>query len=299
MSSEKNDRADTPSHGGSRPRSTHNLVRRIATEPLVHFLLIGLALFFWYGAVGDPVEKTDTRPQIVLTENDLNRLAQQFEGAWRRSPTDTEMAALVEDYLKEEVLYREALSLGMDRDDAVIRRRLRQKMEFLTTAAAETLEPDPGVLEAWLADHNDLYASPPRLTFDQVYLGETPTDDALSLMDALNSGADPATLGQATLLPASMTDARPAAIDGTFGDGFADTLLNAPSGIWTGPVQSAYGMHLLHVTDITMPPPPTLATIGDQVRADWQRAEVDRLNEVYFQSLLDRYTLVMPGDAIQ
>lgn len=145
-------------------------------EPLAHFLAAGaalFALFAWMGEDVDPASRT-----ITVTQEDRARLALQWERTFARPPTDGELDALTEQFVREEVLYREALRLGLDRDDAVVRKRMATKMDFLATSAAETAQPDDAVLQKWLEDHPTRFASDARFTFDQLYFAERPAAEA-------------------------------------------------------------------------------------------------------------------------
>lgn len=159
---------------------------------------------------------------------------------------------MIDGFVREEVYYREALSLGLDRDDAVIRRRLQQKMKFLTDSGADLLEPVAGDLEAYFADNKQTYSEQPRLSFEQIYLGETPSPETVTgLLNTLGSdpATDPSVLGERSLLPAQLGLSRPEAIDGTFGEGFFERITKIQPGAWAGPVKSGYGVHLVHILD--------------------------------------------------
>ena len=150
---------------------------------------------------------------------------------------------MIDDFVREEVYYREALALGLDRNDTVVRRRLRQKMEFLTDTAADLLEPAAGELKAYLAANEHTYRIGPRLAFEQIYLGETPTPDSVSLtLSALESDsvATRSELGKPTLLPTRLGLSPEGAIDGVFGRGFAERLAALPPGAWAGPVTCTF-----------------------------------------------------------
>jgi hypothetical protein len=143
-------------------------LEKILREPLLHFLVLGAGLFLLFGLVGEPAGERSDR--IVITEAKIGDLAQMFERTWRRPPTPAELDGLIEDHIKEEILYREALALGLDRDDTVIRRQLRLKMEFVSEDFAPQTEPTEDELRAFLAEHADRFRSPSRISFTQVYL---------------------------------------------------------------------------------------------------------------------------------
>ena len=256
------------------------LLLRILREPLLHFLAIGGLIFLLFAAVDDTRDApTDV---IVVTPERINQLAAGYSSVWKRMPTDDELDALIDEHVREEVYYREALALGLDRNDTIVRRRMRQKMEFLLDTGAYLQDPAAGELEVYFAANEDFYRSGLRLAFEQIYLGEAPTAEAISLsLGALQSDppADPATLGERTLLPAQLGLSPPNAIDGVFGKDFFELLAELPPGVWTGPVVSAYGMHLVRILDSLPARTPPLAEVRDAVLRDWKAAKAQEIRE--------------------
>jgi hypothetical protein len=199
---------------------------------------------------------------------------------------------MIDDFVREEVYYREALAIGLDRNDTVIRRRLRQKMEFLTDTAADLLEPAAGELEAYLMANEQTYRRGPRLAFEQIYLGEAPGPDSVKLtLSALESDpvATPSALGKPTLLPAQLSLSPAGAIDGVFGQGFAGRLAELPPGTWAGPVTSAYGVHLVRILDSLPARTPPLDEVRDAVMRDWKAAKATEIREQHYARLRQRY----------
>ena len=264
---------------------------RLLREPLLHFLLIGAAVFGLYRALA-PAGPAGAPQVIAVTPAQVERLAGQFEAVWRRPPTDGELAGLVDDFVREEIYYREALTLGLDRDDTVIRRRLRQKMEFLGDAGAGALVPDDAELRAYFTSHIERFTPAARITFRQVFLGEA---DPAAAQAALAEGSDPETLGQGTLLPRIMEAAAPGSVDGTFGDGFFAAISGLEPGEWRGPVESAFGSHLVQLVEMEPAVPPSFEAARRTVEEDWRRETAERLRDAQFQALRERYEVVMPS----
>jgi hypothetical protein len=263
---------------------------RVLREPLLHFLLIGMAVFALYR--GDPQPQVaDAQRVIEVTPARVDRLAEQFEATWRRAPTDAELARLVDEFVREEVYYREALALGLDRDDAVVRRRLRQKMEFLGEAGAGA--PGEDELRAHFAAHPDRFGAPARVTFRQVFLGEEAAAPALA---ALARGADPDGIGRPTLLPPVMEAATSAAVDGTFGQGFFDAVAGLDGAGWQGPVLSGFGAHLVLLVDSEPAAAPPFEIVRAAVEADWRRGAAERSRETRFRALRERYEVILPAE---
>ena len=269
---------------------------RLLREPLLHFFAIGGLIFLLFVAVSGPApEPLDT---IVITPERIEQLVTGFQGVWRRPPTEAERRALIAEFVREEIYYREALALGLDRNDTVVRRRLYQKMEFLTDSGADLLEPGPGELEAFLADHEQTFRREPRLALEQVFLGENPSPERIeAALAALR--ADPATdaapWSERSLLPARLALSGTDAINGVFGKGFFDQLAQIPPGAWAGPVKSAYGVHLVRIIDSVAGRLPPLEEVRDAVLRDWKTARALELREKYYARLRQRYVVRIPG----
>ena len=268
------------------------LLLRILREPLLHFLAIGGLIFLLFAAVDDTRDApTDV---IVVTPERINQLAAGYSSVWKRMPTDDELDALIDEHVREEVYYREALALGLDRNDTIVRRRLRQKMEFLMDTGAYLLEPSAGELEAYFAANERTYRRGPRLAFEQVYLGETPGAETITrALSALQSdpATGPSTLGERTLLPARLGLSPPNAIDGVFGKGFFELLAELPPGVWAGPLVSAYGVHLVRILDSLPARTPPLEEVRDAVLRDWKAAKAREIRELHYNRLRARFVV--------
>ena len=275
-------------------------ISRLVREPLFHFLIIGGLLFALYAAVTGPGPAP--REVIVIGPEQIEQLAAGFRRVWRRPPSGDEMQALVDDFVREEIYYREALALGLDRDDTVIRRRLRQKMEFLTDTGADLLEPGPGDLEAFYAANEQSFLKPPRLAFEQIFLGENPAAETVKAsLRAFRAdpGTDPSAWGERTLLPPRMKPSTSRIIDGVFGDGFFDRLGQAPIGEWSGPVASAYGVHLVRLNERLPAELPSLEVARDAVLREWKTSKARELREQLYARLRERYEVELPATVIQ
>jgi hypothetical protein len=247
--------------------------RVLAREPLVHFLVAGVLLFALYALVVDPGQPEPDA--IAVTAAQVDALAAGFARTWGRPPAPAELDELVDEYVVEELFYREALALGLDRDDTVIRRRLRQKMEFLADAPGEASDAE---LAAHLAAHPERFTAPPRTSFRQVFLAADRPDGVAAaerLRARLESGAvtDPLAAGDPTLLPPGLDAATGRDIESAFGAELATALDTLPLDRWSGPVRSTYGWHLVQVTARTAGSVPDLAAIRPAVLADWQESQ--------------------------
>jgi peptidyl-prolyl cis-trans isomerase C len=255
-------------------------------EPLVHFMLAGLLVFFfsmWRGESVDPASRT-----INITAEQVARLSASWEKMWRRPPSPGDIDALIRDYIKEEVYYREARRLGLDEDDAVIRRRLRSKMEFLASAQVESVRPDDRVLEDWLEKHPARFAADAVYSFDQIFLGSV---NASLVLKAVSSGADWTNQGEQISLPKSLESASQSEVERQFGADFVRSLATASRGKWVGPIASGFGPHLVRLRQVETKARPWLAEVRQAVENDW-RAETYQTREAKaYQALLDGYTI--------
>jgi hypothetical protein len=264
-------------------------LRRIAREPLVHFLAAGLLVFAlasWRGIAVDPADRT-----ISIDESRVTWLTRQFEQTWQRAPNPAEIDQLIRDYIKEEVYYREALRMGLDQEDPIIRRRLRSKMEFLAAAEVESATPSDAELKSWFEHNAPRYASDARVSFEQIFLGTAQEGQAAQVIARLNKGASPQGLGQPISLPPSMNRASRADIATAFGDDFADALIVGKIGQWTGPVSSGFGSHIVRISAIEPGQKPPFETVRNRVENDWRAATLLARQDKAYQTLLDAYTV--------
>lgn len=260
--------------------------RPLWREPLVHFLLAGAAIFALNAWRGPSVQSRPDR--ILVSVEQVERMAALWQATWGRVPSDEEIQAMIRDYIQEEVYYREALKLGLDVNDTAIRRRLRQKMEFLTLADLEGAEPGDEVLQAWFEAHPDRYQPSPELTFEQVYF-KTGNDAAASAALArLISDPEAAMSGDPISLAARFEAIKRDDVARAFGNAFANQLPTLPIGTWTGPVRSGFGQHIVRVIAIETKPLPAFDEVREAVKRDWladarTKAEADAYQKLQAQ----------------
>ena len=274
-------------------------MKKILTEPLLHFAVLGALLFIANGALSN--SGSGDRGEIVITQGQIEHLAAGFTRAWQRSPAPEELMGLIRDRVREEVLYREAIAIGLDQDDAIIRRRLRQKMEFISDDLAAQAEPTDAELNAYLQAHPDAFRIEPRYTFRQVYLnpqqrGNHLQRDAAQLLAQLNkqdAKTDSAQLGDALMLEPAYVANSLSDITKQFGARFAARLSELTLKQWQGPVESGYGVHLVFVSERTAGRLPELAEVRGAVRREWVNARRLETNEKLYQELLTRYTVTV------
>lgn len=273
-------------------------MHRILKEPLVHFLALGAVLFGIGVLRGEGAGPATNR--IAITSGAVERLLEGFRKTWQRPPTESEFQGLVVDYLKEEVLYREALEIGLDRDDQIIRRRMRQKLEFLTADLVESIEPSDEELQAHLEANQDLYRQEATVSFVQVYIGERDGAEedrvrAVAILDELrtNPNADPEQMGDPFMYPAAHSDMRERDLLGVFGEEFTAQVVELPLGEWSGPVTSAFGLHVARLDMLDLGRPSELDEVRDAVNRDLVSERTRAAEQSYFEGLLGQYKVTV------
>lgn len=267
-------------------------LERWLKEPLVHFFLLGAALFALYGWLNR--DGFDSPDEIVVDGARVAALAAQFERTWQRPPTADELAGLVDSWVREEILYREGLALGFDSDDPVLRRRIGQKVAFISESFVDD-ELTDAELETYLAENVDAYRIEPRYTFRQRYFDPgrrgDDLDEALAgALDALRDSSD-AAVGDPTLLPPQLDDASTGEIRRTFGARFAEELAALPAGQWAGPVRSGYGVHLVRVDQAVPGRVPSLSEVRAAVERDLLARRTEEARDRFYDALRERYTV--------
>jgi hypothetical protein len=275
-------------------------MNRFWREPLVHFLLIGAGLFLVFGLTRDASEAAPNR--ILVTASQVQQLSAQFQRTWLRPPTDTELAGLIESYVRDEVFYREALAMGLDQDDPQVRRRMRLKLEFLLEDLSLAESPSDEVLNAYLQQHHDRFRIEPRLSFRQVYLSPDRRPaleaDAERLLAGLRAGVAADRLGDPSMLPQEQTDVSKSEVTRTFGKTFAEQVTALEPGVWSGPLYSGLGAHLVLVTGRADGRLPELAEVRAEVEREYLAQRRAELKDAAYERLREGYeVLIEPSEA--
>lgn len=273
-------------------------------EPLFHFLVLGLLIYGGYAWLHADDAPHDKRT-ISVGAGEVGWLRTSFEKRWMRAPTEAELDGLVKEYIRETVLYREALAMGLDQDDTIVRRRLAQKLEFLVQDLVEVSPPSEAELEAYFEAHQEDYREPDRITFSHVFVdpdkrGDRTLDDAARIRSALENLDDPADgakeLGDPFMLQSYYPERTQTEVSKLFGGAFAERVAELSEDVWHGPVVSGYGVHLVYLHGRQTFPQPTLAEVRQRVVDDWTAAKRRELNDEYIARLRQKYN-VMVEDA--
>jgi hypothetical protein len=274
---------------------------KLLREPLLHFLLVGALLFGAYAWLNrGESDAGDLDHTIRITERELAWLVETWTRQWQRQPNERELQGLVTDYLREELLAREARGLELDRDDIIVRRRLAQKMTFILEDTARLAEPEDAELRALYDADRARFDAPARVSIVSVFFstdkrGDRAAADARAFLGRLSAagvGSAPRNAGDSSLLPGELLDADEQAISGIFGAEFAKAVMTLAPGAWQGPVESAFGQHLVRVTARKEAEPRPFEAVRGTLVEEWRRQGEAAAKELYFKSLLERYDVV-------
>ena len=275
---------------------------KILKEPLFHFLLLGAVIFVVYFMLNPAVDNAGN--QIRVTQGDVERFKQVFQKQWQRQPTKEELQGLIRAHLKEEVLYREALAMGLEKDDTIVRRRLAQKVEFLITDITVPTEVDDKELMAFYEKNAARYTRAARLSFRHIYFnpdirGERTMDEAnatLHTLQSTNAGMIvPDNYGDRYMLPLQYESAAEDEVARAFGRDFAEELVQLEPGRWQGPVRSGYGMHLVYIQQRTAASVYPFNEVRERVKNDYLFDLRQTRNEEVLEKLKARYEIIVDG----
>ena len=279
------------------------MIARWLREPLLHFLLVGALLFVAWKAVSPDSYARGPANRIVLTDDDLKQLATTWIMAGRAPPSPEQMQRLVDDKVREEVLYREALALGLDKDDTIVKRQLARKMEFLAEDVSKARDPKPEELRVWFAKNADRFAFPPRASFQHLYFspdrrGAQARDDAARALAKLDGkpadSAIVAALADPFMFQDHYGDRSPEQLANVFGPQFAQALFQLKQGSWQGPIESGYGWHLVWIDSMMPGRVPAFEEVEPDVKSEWIAEQTAEAKRKAFEAMRARYEVVLP-----
>ena len=292
------DATSATDHDSGAEEPTESWTSRRLREPLLHFLVLGAILFAAYSYLRR--HDAPGEQQIVVSSGKIEHLAALFARTWQRPPTQKELEGLVDDYVREEAAYRQGIAMGLDSDDTIIRRRLRQKMDFVAEDLIELAEPSDADLASYFEQNQADFQIEPRLSFRQVYFNPERHESALdeivrSLVTRLqhDPSIDAEEQGDRTLLEYRYQNVSKAEIHGLFGERFADSVADLEPGDWAGPLQSPYGVHAVIVDQVSPGRTPQLSEIRAAVRREWAHARRQALTDEYYEKLLSQFDVVV------
>jgi hypothetical protein len=279
-------------------------MKKLAREPLLHFLVLGALIFAvngWREGQRPPTESKTAR--IEVTAGTIAWLSEGFSKQWHRAPDARELRGLVSDHVREEVLYREALAMGLDRNDTIVRRRMAQKMEFLGQDIAAAVEPDEAMLRKFFEGNKARYAKAARVSFRHVYFskdrrGDRLDADAREALVALSRGENEETVGDPFLREHEFADADETDIASALGREFAAQVVTLPAGEWRGPIASSYGVHLVRVSERAEPQAMEFEAVREAVARDFSEERRIAANSDFIRRLEQRYLISVDEAAL-
>ena len=279
-------------------------MKRLLREPLLHFLLLGAVLFGLYGLAQEERTGPASSKEIRLTPDELSQLILVFRSQWRREPTPEEFSRLVENRIQQEVLYREALAMGLDKGDEIVKRRMAQKMQFLAEDVAAAREPTTAELRDWFGKHSAMFAQPPRLSFRHLYFspdqrGPHAREDAAKALAKLAGQPQDAriagTLADRFMFQDYYRDRPPEYLGKEFGPQFALAVAKFTPGSWQGPVESGFGWHLVYVDTVVPGRVPEFEEVESDVKTAWLAEQKAKAWEKAYKEMRAKYTVLLPA----
>ncbi len=295
---------EKPTRNSASGRVSRTHFARWLEEPLLHFVLLGMLIFAVSGwrAARRPAE--NAMGHIEVTAGTIGWLSDSFARQWHREPDAEELRGMVDDHLREEVLYREALAMGLDRNDSIVRRRMAQKMEFLTQDMAAEVPPDEAALRKFFGEHAARYAKAARVSFRHVFFskerrGAKLDADANEALAALAKGASDETMGDPFLREHEFTYTSADEIAAALGREFAEKVIDMPAGGWRGPVASNYGLHLVSVSVRAGPEAVEMELVRGAVARDFSDERRRMANQDFLERLKVRYRITVDEVALR
>jgi peptidyl-prolyl cis-trans isomerase C len=293
-----------PEQDANFPAAFGGVIGRALREPLVHFLVAGFALFVFYALLQPERFAADTSRRIELSATDVARVELAFIARWQRRPTPGELQSLLASEVRNEILSREAIALGLDKDDVIVKRRLAQKMEFLADDVSGLREPTDEELRAWFDANKSEFAQPSRITFRHVYFStdRRGADAELAARKALASvtgRSDAAPRGDAFMFQDHYADRTESQLAQVFGSDFAKTVFSSPVKRWSGPFDSGLGWHIVWTEDRQAGEVRSYEDVEAEVRERWTSEQREAAKRAGFEAMLARYEVVLPDrDAV-
>jgi hypothetical protein len=287
-----------------KPAVKTTTLKRWLREPLLHFLILGALLFAVYSYINRGRPGVESSKQIVVSMDELREMEVYFESQWHRPPTAAEFQAMVEDKVREDVLYREALAMGLDKDDTIVKRRMAQKMQFLAEDVAAAHEPSSAELKAWFDKNQDKFALPSRISFRHIYFSpdsrgkNAQADAAQALTRLAGQPVDSkvaASMGDRFMFQDYYGDRAPDAIAKEFGPPFAVAVEKLRPSSWQGPVESGYGWHLVFVTTVIPGRIPAFEEIEPDVKTAWLGEQKRQAWEKAYADMRGKYIVMLPA----
>lgn len=281
--------------------------RTSGRKPLLHILLLGILLALALLIAFGPPTSGDETHRVVIDDSDITQLRATWIRQWQREPTPGELRGLLQQFVREEVLYREALARGFDKDDLVVRRAMMRKMEFLGEAQVEAQEPPEEEIQAYFSLRQEKYRLPASISFRQVYFNrdqrgdhtETNAREVLAQLRRQHPGGnDLSAFGDPLMLQTYYTAQTEQQVRSQFGDKFARAIFSLPTGSWEGPLESGYGLHLVYVSEREEASTPDWQDIKATILQDMESEARKAAKELFYTEILRNYQVVYKGETL-
>jgi len=269
-------------------------MKKLLKEPFLHFILIGAAMFLLYGLVSD---KKDSKNTIVINDFDVSSIISKWEMQWKRPPTEKELQSLINLNIKQEVFYQEALKMNLDHNDEIIKRRLAQKMQFLSNDIAAMMEPTDEVLKEYFQKNSDKYLTPTSYSLYQITFSpdkrENNFKDAEETLKQFPNASFKEMNGKGDNLPFSyfFADINADELGLQLGSKFPEALQKSETNKWLGPVPSGFGYHLVYITKKTKPQSPPFESVRKAVVRDYEYNNQKEIDEAIYKELKKKYEI--------
>jgi len=267
-----------------------NTFKKILKEPVVLFILFGLILFVAYQYVTDYYDQQNKRIEVSQAQVEL--LRESFTKTWNRQPTEQELNAQIENFIKDEIFYKEAVAIGLDKSDVAVKRRLRQIMELMMDEMA-TVYPSEDQLKKYLSENPDKFKADPMISFRHIYFSTDHREKAIEVLSKLKETlpVDAGNFEGLALIPNEFSGETYRAVERLFGKSFTDEVFTLEAGSWEGPLESAYGFHLVYVSEITVGYIPELLEIWDEVEREWSLERRTEFKEQQYLQIKEKYNI--------
>jgi parvulin-like peptidyl-prolyl isomerase len=269
---------------------------KLLSEPLLHFAIGGAVLFAGYAWLNREQAPTDSLEPVRIGEGEVRWLKETWTNQWLREPSTQQLRGLVADLVTEELLAREAREMGLEENDTIVRRRLAQKLKFLVEDTSRLVEPTEEELRQFYAANPAHFQTGARVSFTQIFFNpeqrKDATSDAMAALSELKAAGRndlPTTIGDRLLLGADFRDADEQTVSSMFGQEFSRAVFALSAGVWSGPIESGYGVHLVSIADLAPAKQRPFDEVRDAVLAEWRRQQESEANFDYLARLREKY----------
>jgi hypothetical protein len=265
---------------------------KLIREPIFLFFFLGILLFLVYESILGSVEQSSRR--IYVSQEQVALLEETYTNTWNRPPDEEDLDALINDFIMDEIFYKEAVAMGLDKTDLTVKRRLRQIMEMMIDEYA-TIYPSEDQLRAYLEEHPEKFRRDKRISFRQLHFPVEERDEALEFLARMqeNERAYETYNGGLLLLAEYYENEVSYEVNKAFGDYFASRIFELETGVWNGPLESPFGWHLIYIYGIQEGEVPDLEEIWDQVEREWTVVRKNEIKEEGYKLLREKYNIVV------